>query len=115
VSTRTLHVIRTHRDLDHHVLALCREKHLHAHHDWESLGADRGFPDWVIFGPGGLLWRENKTAGGKPSPEQTAVGYMLQALGLDWDIWRPADALSRRIERELDAIASPRRNPTPGS
>jgi hypothetical protein len=109
VTGRTLHVVLTERDLDHYVLARCRKLNLRHHHDWDSRGAsERGFPDWVIFGPGGLLWREHKSAGGTLSTEQRSAGYMLQALGLDWEVWRPADVVSGLVEAELELIAAPR-------
>ena len=74
------------RDVDEHVRLLARALKLYAYHTRNSIGSEKGFPDWVIIGPGGLLFREDKSASGKLTAEQRAVGYALQALGLDWDV-----------------------------
>lgn len=63
-----------------------------------------GLPDWIIIGRG-VLWRELKDAYKGPTREQRHLGYVLQAAGQDWDIWRPRDLASGRIERELESIA----------
>ena len=65
-----------------------------------------GWPDWVLIGPRGLLFREVKGDGDKLSGEQRAVGYALQAHGLNWDTWRVDDHFSGRIRREIEAIAN---------
>ena len=102
----------TEAELDRAVAELAGQLRLYAYHTRDSRGCERGFPDWVIIGPRGLLFRENKSPFGLPSAEQTAVGYVLQALGMDWSIWRPDDLATGQIERELQAIAAPERNAT---
>jgi hypothetical protein len=67
-------------------------------------GSSRGFPDWVIVGPGGTLFREAKSADGTVSCYQAAWGDALQAAGNNYAVWRPADLASGRIAAELDAI-----------
>jgi hypothetical protein len=74
----------------------------------------RGWPDLTLIGSGGALFRELKTRyadlSGDPwdvTSDQLAVGRAMRAAGLDWDIWRPVDLHTRRVHRELEAIASP--------
>jgi len=64
-----------------------------------------GFPDLVIAGPGGILFRECKSAGGKLRREQRYWSVVLGFAGGDWAVWQPADLDSGRIEDELQAIA----------
>ena len=66
-----------------------------------------GFPDWVIVGPGGVLWRELKSPYGSLSSGQTQWRYALAAAGQDWGIWRPLDLESGIIAQELQALARP--------
>ncbi|MCW2900619.1 MAG: hypothetical protein JWO67_2884, partial [Streptosporangiaceae bacterium] len=51
-----------------------------------------------------IIFRELKSADGQLTGEQRRVGYLLQAAAQDWAVWRPADLVSGRIERELAAI-----------
>lgn len=51
-----------------------------------------------------MILRELKTDTGKLTPEQERWGLMLRHAGQDWDVWRPADLHSGRIQRELEAI-----------
>jgi hypothetical protein len=64
-----------------------------------------GFPDWVLAGPGGAAVRELKSEDGVLSGEQRAWGRLMRAAGWDWQVWRPSDLLSGRIEREIAEIA----------
>ena len=50
-----------------------------------------GWPDLVIVGPGGVLWREVKTARDRLSPRQWDWGDRLITAGQDWAVWGPAD------------------------
>ncbi len=70
-----------------------------------NMGNPPGWPDLMILGPRGLLFRELKSADGRPSRAQLAIGGILRQLGQDWAIWRPADLDSGRIGRELWEIA----------
>lgn len=67
----------------------------------------KGYPDLTIVGPGGVLFRELKSATGKLSPEQAVWMYKLNEAGADVGRWRPADLTSGRIERELRALRKP--------
>lgn len=73
----------------------------HAHDSRRSWGP--GFPDLVLAGPGGILFRELKSATGDTSAQQDLWGWTLCKAGADWAVWRPAD-LRERIPRELAAI-----------
>ncbi|WBB94245.1 hypothetical protein [Verrucosispora sp. WMMC514] len=70
---------------------------------------DTGWPDAVFAGPGGHIIREFKATKGPVKPEQKRWIDTLAAGGADVAVWRPGDLLSGRIERELRAIAKPRR------
>lgn len=64
-----------------------------------------GFPDLVITGRLGVLFRECKSRDGLLRREQRAWGRILRAAGADWDVWRPADMASGRIAAELSALS----------
>lgn len=68
-------------------------------------GDGKGFPDLVIVGAGGILYRELKTDVGRLRPEQVV---WLRTLGrvADAGVWRPADLHGGTIERELRALRS---------
>ena len=99
--------------LDAHVRKLMKDLALWGYHVERSLDLDtgrtnvsrKGWPDWTILGPHGGLFRELKAENGKPSKEQRDVGARLRQAGFDWDIWKPSDLQSGRIQRELIAIS----------
>jgi hypothetical protein len=91
--------------LEAHVRKLMDDLGLWGHHQRNSVGSRRGWPDWTILGDGAGLFRELKSERGKVSAEQRHVGAMLRCAGFDWDVWRPSDLLSGRIVRELTAIS----------
>jgi hypothetical protein len=84
-----------------------RDLGLWAYHTKRSDGSDKGWPDLVIIGPGGVLYREIKTEEGKVTTEQLDVMRRLEEAGQDVDVWRPTDWYSGRIQRELNAIRTP--------
>lgn len=96
------------------VLGLARLLGLHVAHfrparadrGWRTaVQADgKGYPDLTIVGPGGVLFRELKSATGRPSPEQRMWAAKLESAGANFAVWRPADLRSGRIERELRAL-----------
>lgn len=70
---------------------------------------NRGFPDLMVFGPGGVLFRELKTMAGNgigrgPNPAQSRWKHRLLSGGHDWAVWTPADLASERIEEELSDV-----------
>jgi hypothetical protein len=69
------------------------------------LAGNAGFPDLVIAGPAGVLFRELKSPFGLLRPKQTAWRYQLAAAGMDWETFRPVDWFSGRIGDQLRAIA----------
>jgi len=80
---------------------------LHAFHAADSRRSwGPGFPDLVIVGRGGCIWRECKTEAGSLAPEQRQWGDALKLVGQNWRVWRPADLLDGTIGRELAALAA---------
>lgn len=106
----------TEDELETAVTQLCAVLHLHTAHFRPAMtrpgrwvtpvaGQGKGWPDWTIVGPGGILFRELKSETGKPSPEQVVWLEKLRAAGGDADVWRPADWRSGRVQDELLACA----------
>jgi len=101
----------TEEQLEAEILALCEEREITwAHIDTPHHNRKRhnlaGFPDLMLFGRGGSMFRELKrqrNPGG--SPAQTNWKYWLLAAGQDYAIWQPRDLESGRIKRELDRLA----------
>lgn len=92
----------TEAELDRAVRDVIALYGLYGYHTYDSRRSARGWPDWVVVGRR-LLFRELKTIDGRLTSEQRKVGYLLQAAGADWDVWRPGDLVSGRIARELAA------------
>lgn len=70
--------------------------------------ANKGFPDVMIIGAGGILFRELKTRGAAAlRPEQTQWKHRLAYAGQDWKTWMPGDLASGIIDAELDDIETP--------
>lgn len=88
--------------LAHHQLTYCPHcrRALTTH-----MAGDRGFPDLVIAGHRGVLYREDKGMAGILRQGQRRWRYQLQASGADWDVWKPIDWLSGRVEDQLRRIA----------
>ena len=91
--------------LDAHVRRLLRDLSLSGYHTKDSRRSARGYPDWTIAGPGGVIWRELKTQRGRVAPEQQAWLDILAAGGGNAGVWRPIHLLSGQIARELAALA----------
>jgi hypothetical protein len=96
------------RDLDEHVRGLAKLYGLAAYHTHDSRQSAAGFPDWVIAGPRGVLFRENKRQSGKLTPQQEVWARVLLAAGADYEMWRPADALDGRITAQLQRLRDTR-------
>jgi len=83
----------------------CDQLGLLHHHCRDSRYCDgnRGWPDLVIVGPQGVLFRELKSEDGRASRAQLRYIRQLREL---WDaaLWRPEDLDSGRIARELEEI-----------
>ena len=99
--------------LDAHVRKLMKDLGLTGFHVEKSLDVEKnqknvsvkGWPDWTIRGPHGVLFRELKSQRGRVEPEQREWLDALTAAGADAGVWRPEDLLSDRIARELAALA----------
>lgn len=64
----------------------------------------RGFPDLVIVGRAGILWRECKGPGERLTAEQTAWKWLLLSARADWATWRPADLERGLVRKQIRAI-----------
>jgi hypothetical protein len=80
---------------------LCKLRGCMTYHTHRSDRSEPGFPDLVILTRTSVLYRELKTAKGRPTPAQTAWLDRLSALGADAAVWRPDDLTSGRIGAEL--------------
>jgi hypothetical protein len=94
----------TEAQLQSAVLDLCKLLGVHYYHPYDSRRSVPGWPDLVLCGTRGLIFRELKSQTGKPAPEQTAWFARLLTAGQDISVWRPEDLRSGRIHRELTAI-----------
>jgi hypothetical protein len=75
--------------------------------DSRGMLGSRGFPDFVIAGPRGLLFRECKPRPDSHlSPSQTAWRWMLLAAGADYAVWTQQDLDDGTIERQIDTLRS---------
>ena len=92
--------------LDANVRRLCDDLGLLRYHTHDARRSPKGFPDLVICGLGGVIFRELKTQRGTVKPEQSAWLNTLAAAGADAGVWRPEHLLSGQIARELTAISS---------
>jgi len=83
---------------------MCRLVGVAWYHAYSSRRSVSGWPDLALCGSRGFMLRELKTASGRLTTEQEQWGLMLRAAGVSWDVWRPGDLRSGRIQRELLAI-----------
>lgn len=98
----------TESELSECVRSLARTLGLRIYHTYDSRRSYSGFPDLVLVGRGGHVFRELKaTAGDYPTPEQQAWLDALTAAGADTGVWRPSDWHSGRIAGELDRLRRP--------
>lgn len=62
----------------------------------------RGFPDLVLWGPGGLIFRELKSEQGRLSRDQQRVADSLREAKQNWGVWRPSYWKDGGIPFELE-------------
>jgi len=86
------------------VISMCKLLGIALFHPYYSERSTPGWPDLALCGTRGLLLRELKTEVGTLTPEQKKWGELLKLAGQDWDVWRPDDLKSGRIQRELSNI-----------
>lgn len=86
------------------VVGVCRLFGIAWYHTFNSRRSTPGWPDLALCGGSGFILRELKTEKGRLTPEQAQWGVALRSVGQNWDVWRPADLHSGRIQRELEAI-----------
>lgn len=84
-------------------IAFYRLGHYHSH---TARRDEAGWPDLVVWGPGGLLFRELKSAEGRQSRAQVRVMRSLRAAGANFAIWRPAEWEAGVVDHELRLIAT---------
>lgn len=91
------------RELHTHVINLASALGWWHYHTHDSRRSPGGFPDLVFVHPqwGRVLARELKAQRGRWRPRQQEWLEYMRAGGLDADVWRPADVVSGRVEREL--------------
>jgi hypothetical protein len=75
------------------------------YHTHDSRKSPSGFPDLVIAGPGGVLFRELKRQRKDPTGAQDEWLCAVTEGGGDAGVWRPENLLSGQIARELAAIS----------
>jgi hypothetical protein len=92
-------------DLDARVRKMAADLGLLRYHTHDSRRSASGWPDLVLVGPRGVLYRELKREGKKPTPAQQVWLDALQAAGANATTWRPSDLLSGRIAHEMAAIS----------
>jgi hypothetical protein len=83
------------------VIDMCRLFGVAWYHTYSSRRSVPGWPDLALCGSSGFMLRELKSASGRLTSEQEHWGLMLRAAGISWDVWRPDDLESGRIQREL--------------
>ena len=81
----------------------CRWGGLLTFHAFDSRRSEPGFPDLVLVGSGGILWRELKSDRGRLTADQRTWLDRLQDAGADAAVWRPSD-WPGRVLAELAAI-----------
>ncbi len=86
------------------VVAMCKLLGVASYHPYFARRSAAGWPDLALCGDNGFLLRELKTEKGRLTRDQEEWGFKLQKAGVDWDVWRPDDLMSGRIQRELQAI-----------
>ena len=96
--------VMTERSLQASIIEICRLYGIAWYHTFDSRRSARGWPDLAMCGASGFITRELKSDHGTMTTDQERWGSRLRRVGISWDVWRPADLRSGRIQRELLAI-----------
>lgn len=86
------------------VIRLCTLLGIWHYHAYQPKRDNPGFPDLLMIGSRGGLWRELKRQDRNPTAIQSEVGLRMHRIGWDWSTWRPSDLQSGRVLRELESI-----------
>lgn len=81
----------TEKNFQQAVIDLARLHGCRVYHTHDSRRSEKGWPDLVIVGPRGVLFRELKADRGRVKPEQWEWIEALKLAGQDAGVWRPAD------------------------
>lgn len=87
------------------VIQLCRRHDVELHHGYQPERDRPGFPDCAMLGTRAAAFRELKSQTGRLLPAQLQTAERMTACGLDFDVWRPADLESGRIELEIAGLS----------
>lgn len=98
----------TEAELLRQVMALCHRHDVVCDHRYQPLHDPAGWPDCSLLGTIAAAFRELKNATRAVSPAQQRIGQRMRLAGLDWDVWRPRDYESGRIETEIAALSGKR-------
>ncbi len=93
----------TERELLDAVRDACRWSGLLVYHTHDSRRSERGFPDLVLVGPAGVIFRELKAERGRLTLDQREWLDRLRQAGAAAAVWRPRDWPSR-VLAELAGI-----------
>jgi hypothetical protein len=96
----------TEAKLQETVRQLCKNLGLFHYHPFDSRRSEPGWPDSVVIGYGGIIFRELKSERGVVSTDQRQVGHMIRAAGGSWGVWRPSDLFAGTIAAELAELAT---------
>lgn len=80
---------------------------LKVYHTEDSRRSRKGWPDLVLAGPGGMVYRELKIPPRTTTVEQEQWLALLVQLGQDAKVWTPADMQSGEIEHTLQRLCRP--------
>ena len=92
-------------EVERQVRQIARELGLLVYHTHDSRRSHSGWPDWVLSGKCGVIFRELKRQDGKPTRAQQAWLDALTAAGMNAGVYRPSDLLTGRLAAELAALA----------
>jgi hypothetical protein len=95
----------TEADLQDAVILDCREYGLTVKYDADPKRSTvKGWPDLMIVGRHGILYRELKNMTYGLTAEQRRIGSILALAGANWSTWRPIDWWNGTIARQLESI-----------
>lgn len=80
---------------------------LKVYHTKDPRRSRKGFPDLVLLGPGGIVYRELKVPPRTTTVEQEQWLALLRQVGQDAKVWQPDDMRSGEIEHTLARLCRP--------